>query len=468
MDFTSSFLRFSREFLLISQYQTLICLFILCVIFYLLKLLQDREIDFSLRTLVGLVFGVVFGLSIYFISRDFSFQNLEPTKILWIQEFDHYVDFLSDVFLGFIKMLVLPIVGISIIKVLLEFDKEVSMGAFLRKSFFWILLGVGIAVLVGVILGIVFQLGSGMEVQKGDLNSREVENLLTILLNLIPSNVVVEMSRNNIIAYVIFCFFIGFGAQSVAKVEKLNESYKVFEQLIKFLHQLIMRITLFVVRFMPYAVVCMMIKVILSYGISAIVSAGSFIVLIYIAMVVMFIVHMILIALHGLNPFVYAKKSFSTLLFAFVSRSSVGTLPLTISTLQDKLGVSRGVANFIPSIGTTVGLHGCAGYFPGLVAIFVAYQLGVTIDLGFVVMVVIVGILGSLGIAGIPGSATMAASIMLTGIGFGSHFGLLAIILAIDPIIDMARTASNVSGAMVSSICVDKELKTLNMEQYKN
>ena len=103
-----------------------------------------------------------------------------------------------------------------------------------------------------------------------------------------------------------------------------------------------------------------------------------------------------------------------------------------------------------------------------MAAIFIATSIGVEIDFSFVVIVVLMAMLGSLGIAGVPGSATMAVSVMLTGIGFGDHFALLSIVLAIDPIIDMARTASNVSGAMTASICTDRGLKTLDVKAYNS
>lgn len=448
---------FFSNFLVLSHWQSAVVLAILCVIFYILRFLDKRKIDFSIRTFVGLVAGVVFG---------FLLQYINPQSI-WLDEVRVWFGFLGNTFLGFIKMLVLPIVGISIIKVLLEVTTQVRISALLSRAFFWILFTVGLATLVGLFLGISFGVGDGMQTSYAQASEiRQVQNLPAILSNLIPSNIIETMGKNNIIAYVIFCFFIGFGAYGVRNKAEFKAAYSIFESCVQVVYQIVMDITLFIVRFMPYAVVCMMSEVILENGFEALKSAGNFIILIYVAMVIMFVIHFILIAINGLNPFTYVKKAFYVWMFAFSSRSSVGTLPLTISCLQEKLGVSKAVANFTASIGTTVGLNGCAGYFPALAVVFVAHSLGVEIGVSFVVAALFVAVLGSLGIAGVPGSATMAASIMLTGMGFSEHFVMLSIILAIDPIIDMARTASNVSGAMVSSICADKNLGTLDIKTY--
>ena len=272
---------FFSNFLVLSHWQSAVVLAILCVIFYILRFLDKHKIDFSIRTFVGLVAGVVFG---------FLLQYINPQSI-WLDEVRVWFGFLGNTFLGFIKMLVLPIVGISIIKVLLEVTTQVRISALLSRAFFWILFTVGLATLVGLFLGISFGIGDGMQTSYAQASEiRQVQNLPAILSNLIPSNIIETMGKNNIIAYVIFCFFIGFGAYGV--------------------YQIVMDITLFIVRFMPYAVVCMMSEVILENGFEALKSAGNFIILIYVAMVIMFVIHLILIAINGLNPFTYVKKAF--------------------------------------------------------------------------------------------------------------------------------------------------------------
>lgn len=448
---------------MLSQYQTLVVLICLCFFFYILKKMQDKGIDFSMRMLSGLLIGLAFGLVLQFLAYYFGDGG---QQVVWLIEVKNWFEFFGQAFVNCIKMLVIPIITISIIKVLLEINKDLKISAILTRVMFWIFLSVGIAAGVGVLLAWCFELKIPVTLPNTDIQIREVKNITQVFLGLIPSNIFDSMIKNNIIALVFFCFIIGFSARILARDETYKQAYDVFEKLIQILHQIIMNATLFILRFMPYAVVCMMAEIFLTNGFDMLKSALSFVVAIYLAMLVMFVVHLLLVASQGLNPFIFAKKAFPVWIFAFSSRSSVGTLPLTISTLQNKMGVSSGIANFAASIGSTIGLNGCAGYFPAMVAVFVAFSIGVPVDFSFVVSVILIAILGSIGIAGIPGSATMAMSIMLTGIGFGDYFWLLSIVLAIDPIIDMARTASNVSGAMVASVCADKGLKSLDLKIY--
>lgn len=455
-------LAFFQNFIMISTPQTVFVLLTLFVIFYLLKKMRDFKYNFSFRMFIALIVGLGFGFVLQFFA---DFPDKE-NAVLWFKEAKHYFSFFSSVFVAFIKMLVIPLVSVCIIKVIIEIDKNIKLSSLLSISLFWILFSTAIAAIIGLALAYMFDLGSNFNDNAGIRELREIQSFSSIILNLIPSNLITAYSKENIIAIVIFSFLIGLCAKQISKQAEYEKAFVSFENFINISHGIMMNMTKIVIKFMPYAVVCMMANVILSNGFEAIKTAGLFIVLTYVAMFIMFGVHFLLLLSQGLNPIKYAKKAFSVWLFAFSSRSSLGTLPMTVSVLEKKLGVSPVVANFVASIGTTTGLNGCAGYFPAMAAVFVCFALGVEFDISFALMIVLVAVLGSLGIAGVPGSATMAASIMLAGLGFGDNFMMLSLILAIDPIIDMARTASNVSGAMTSALCTAKNLKTLDKKVY--
>lgn len=205
-----------------------------------------------------------------------------------------------------------------------------------------------------------------------------------------------------------------------------------------------------------------------SKGIGAIAEVGKFILVLYLATIVVFIIQMIAVSLFGLNPFIYVKKSISLMILAFTSRSSVGCLPVTISTLTNKLGVSESTASFVASFGTTAGMQGCAGIFPALTIVFVTNMSGNPMDITLMIMTVIVVAISSLGIAGIPGTATMAASVSLSGTGLASLFPLINPILAIDPIIDMPRTMLNVIGSLTNALMVDKSMGNIDSKMYQD
>ena len=145
----------------------------------------------------------------------------------------------------------------------------------------------------------------------------------------------------------------------------------------------------------------------------------------------------------------------------------MGVLPLTVETLTHRLGVSTTTANTVASFGTTAGMQGCAGVFPGLAVVYIANVSGIPFDLTLFIMSIVVIALGSIGIAGVPGTATMAASVSLSGTGLGAYFSTISPVLAIDPIIDMGRTMLNVSGSMTNAIVVDKIMGTFDEEAFK-
>ncbi|PAF50527.1 cation:dicarboxylase symporter family transporter [Helicobacter sp. 13S00477-4] len=453
-----------RDFLALSEPLTWGVLIVLGACFYLLWLLQKKNFGFSARMFVALFMGIMLGFALQSIAG--YPQQDEMKHIAWFAEVKVWLGFFGKAFVHFIKMLVIPIILFSMIRVILNIDNGINLKALLSRSIFWLLFTTAIAASVGIFLAVTFGLGENFSAYVGDKQIREVKTFTDVLLGLIPGNPIAAMSNENIVGVVILTFFIGFGARSIAKKKEFEGISKTFSDVIEAGYQIVMLMTLFVIRFMPYAVVCLMANTLVSNGFGAIKDAALFVGLVYLAMVIMLGVHLLLITLHGLNPWIYFRKCLDAWMLAFTSRSSVAMLPLSISTLTQKLGVNPTTANFTASLGSTVGLNGCAGYFPAMTAVFIANLLHVPVDFSFMAMVVVVAVLGSLGIAGIPGVATMAASIMLTGIGFGGHFGLLAIVLAIDPILDMARTMSNVSGAMTSAVCTDKELGTLNKKTY--
>ena len=219
---------------------------------------------------------------------------------------------------------------------------------------------------------------------------------------------------------------------------------------------------------LPYANVALLANTSAQKGLASILDVGIFIIALYVALIVQFIIQILAVMLHGVNPIHYLKKSVALLILAFTSRSSAGCLPVTIETLVTRLGVNQGTASFVAGFGTTAGMQGCAGVFPAMLIVYVCHLTGTPLDITMLVMTVIVVTIGSLGIAGIPGTATMAASVSLSGVGMASSFSLIGPILAIDPLIDMMRTMVNVSGSVTNSIMIDKQLGTLDMTKYNS
>jgi hypothetical protein len=194
---------------------------------------------------------------------------------------------------------------------------------------------------------------------------------------------------------------------------------------------------------------------------------GQFVIASYVALIVMFIIHLILIAINGLNPLTYVRKTLPVLTFAFTSRTSAGTLPLNVDTQVKKLGVSDGIANFSASFGISIGQNGCAGIYPAMLAIMIAPTAGIDpFSFSFIATVIAVVTVSSFGVAGVGGGATFAALIVLSTLNL--PVALAGLLISVEPLIDMGRTALNVSGSMTSGLITSKWTKELDVSVYNS
>ena len=453
---------FFKEFLMISDIKTIIFILVLFALFFGMKIVEKRKIVFSTRMIIATFIGLVLGIVIQAVS---GFAK-DPMEITFVLETTKWYSLFGNGFIDLIRMLVIPLIMVSIIHVIVNMKEGADIGALTKKTLTVTVIMVSISVIVGLSVGMVFKVGSTMTVEQGSAEIKEVKTIVDTLRGLIPSNPAKAMVDVNIIALVVISAFFGIGAKRMTK--KYMDVVKPFIDLINALQKIIMSIAMTIIKWMPYAVIALLANTIAQRGIESIKEVGIFIIALYVAVIIMFIIQLIAIFLFGINPIIYLKKGVAVMVLAFTSRSSVGCLPLTIETLVDKMGVNDGTASFVGGFGTTAGMQGCAGVFPALLLVFVCNVTGTPMDITFIVMALVVIVIGSFGIAGIPGTATMAASVALSGVGMASLFPTISPILAIDPIIDMGRTLLNVTGSMTNALIVDKSLGQLNMEHFKD
>ena len=457
---------FFKQFLMISDIKTIIFLVILFGVIMAIERLPKQKFNFSAKVMVATVIGLILGLGIQFIA---GFPK-DPMQLTFVKETTLWYSLLGGGFISLIRMLVIPLVMVSIIHVIINMKEDANLGDLVKKTLVITLVMVAISVVVGLGLGILFNVGKTVDtvavVTDSARKIREVKNIVDTLKALIPSNPVEAMVNLNIVGLVIFSAIVGVAAKRMAK--KYMHIVKPFFELINALQKIIVSMAMSIIKWMPVAVVPLLANTVAQKGIHAIAEVGKFILVLYFAVIIMFIIQMIVVAAFGLNPFVYVKKSISLLILAFTSRSSVGCLPVTISTLTNKLGVTESTASFVGSFGTTAGMQGCAGIFPALTIVFVTHMSGNSVDITLFAMTIIVVAISSLGIAGIPGTATMAASVGLSGTGLAALFPMINPILAIDPIIDMPRTMLNVSGSVTNALMVDKSLGNINLSVYND
>ena len=422
---------FFTDYLMLSNSLSIgiIAVFVLALIG--IYVLQRKGTSFGNLVIIGTIVGAVLGVAIQVIA---GFPD-DPSKVVYIKESTKWFSLVGGGFIDLIRMLVIPIVFISIVHVILHMEAGANLKKLVVAMVSTNLGMVAVAAIVGLILGNAFGLGQGFDIVESGKKIREIKPMVDTFRALIPSNPI----------------------QAAAETKLFDE-----------LHQLISWVADFIIGLMPYGVVALLASTLATRGLQAILDMGLFVVLLYVGLLIMFVVQAILIASFGYNPITYFKKAKAPLLLAFTSRSSMGVLPLTVETLTKRLGVNATTANTVASFGTTAGMQGCAGVFPALVVVYISNVAGIPFDLTMYIMSVIVIAIGSVGIAGVPGTATMAASVSLSGTGLGAYFTSISPILAIDPLIDMGRTCLNVSGSLTNALVVDKIMGTIDKDAYNN
>ena len=231
------------------------------------------------------------------------------------------------------------------------------------------------------------------------------------------------------------------------------------------LNAMVMEVVKMVLRLTPYGILALIAAFVVGSNWAQALKLVNFILISYLAILIMFVIHFGILALYGLNPFTYLKKAWSTLTFAFFSRTSAGTLPMTIKTQTARLGVPDSIANIGSSLALSIGQNGCAGIYPAMLAVMVAPSLGINpLEIGFLVKLILIVAVSSFGIAGVGGGATFAGLVVLSSLGF--PVWIAALLMSVEPLIDMARTALNVSDAFVANLVTAKMQGELNLELY--
>ena len=451
---------FLSEFLFITNIKTISFIAILVAIFVLVRKMEKKKVKFSTRMISAMGIGLVLGLFIQLVA---GFPK-DPSSIRWIEEVSKWYGLIGNGFMDLLKMLVVPLIFVSIIRVIINMKDGVNLGKLTLKSLTVLLGTTALAAIVGLVVGNLFNLGAGEVLITSNTDMREITSIVDTLRGLLPSNPVQAMAEGNIVAVVIFAAFIGTSMKRLNK--KYSDVIKPAWDLVEASYKIITSVAMTVIKFMPYAVVALLANTIAARGVGAILGVVDFIIALYVSVAIMFIIHLIIIALNGLNPFKYVKNVMEPLILAFTSRSSLGTLPVTIETLTEKAGVDNGVASFVGSLGSNAGMNGCAAIYPALMAVTVANMSGTPMDFSFYGMLLVIIVISSLGIAGLPGTATMAVSVVISGMGMGAAFPLVGGIIAIDPILDMGRTMLNVNGTMVTAVTVANSFGDIDKEKF--
>ncbi|MCH4382795.1 L-cystine transporter [Staphylococcus haemolyticus] len=434
-----------------------------------LFIMAKKHVSFPKRVFTALGLGIVFGIAIHLIYGANS-KVLETTA--------DWFSIVGDGYVALLQMIVMPLIFISIVSAFSKIqigDKFAKIGTYI----FMFLIGtVAIAAIVGIFYAIVFgldassiDLGSAENSRGSEISSQAKDltanTLPQQILELLPSNPFLDFTgqrTTSTIAVVIFAIFVGFAYLRVAR--KQPESGSLLKRGIDAIYALVMSIVTFVLRLTPYGIIAIMASTIATSDFQAIWTLGKFMIASYAALITMYIIHLILLAVMGINPVRYVKKTLEVLIFAFTSRSSAGALPLNIQTQTQRLGVPDGIANFSASFGLSIGQNGCAGIYPAMLAIMVAPVANVDIDLPFILTLIGVVIISSFGVAGVGGGATFASILVLSTLNL--PVALAGVLISIEPIIDMGRTALNVNDSILAGTGTAKLTGNMDKDKFNS
>ena len=405
---------------------------------YIIYLVKSKTGKFSYSTLTALAIGLILGA---IFKGDIMFLEV-----------------VGKGYISLIKMIVVPLVMVSIITSIIRLKNLDTLKSIGIKTLGILLGTTGVAAIIGIIIGKIFKLGQGLSfVGAEGFKAREIPSFSKVLLDFLPSNPVASVVNNQIIPIVIFSLFIAIAL--VIEDNKNPEKVKPFKDFILSTYELVLSITRIVLKFIPYGVFALITTAAATNGMDTIKSLINVILAVYIACILQIVlVHTPLIAFVARkNPLKFFKDIFPAQVIAFTSQSSYGTLPVTIKSLVENAKVSENIASFVAPLGSTIGMNACGGLYPAIVAIFVANVFNVDMTMYHYFLIVLTTVISSIGIAGVPGAATMSTTVVLSTLGLPIEG--MAMVMAVDAIIDMMRTATNVTGSAVAALVVDETEK---------
>ena len=428
---------------------------------YGLMHLASRGFSLSQRVLASLVLGALLGL---------VFQMVYGADPVAIKETLAWSNIVGSGYVSLLKMIIMPLILVSMIAAVVKMDEISTLGK-IGGTVVAILIGTTIiSAVVGIAVANVFGLSAdGLTNGARELARAEVlqsrQGVVTdlsfpkIILSFIPQNIFSDLAGarpTSIIAVVIFGILTGIAGLHVTRDEP--EQGRKFREFMETAQSVVMKLVRLVINLTPYGVLSLMTKVTAGSSGSDILDLLSFIVASYVAIALMFVVHGLLLTGFGINTLIYFKKVWPVLTFAFTSRSSAATIPLNVETQIRDLKHHPTIANFSATFGATIGQNGCAGIYPAMLATMIAPTMGIDpLDPTFMLTLVGVVAISSFGIAGIGGGATFAALMVLPAMGL--PVVLVALLISIEPLIDMARTALNVNGAMTAGSITNQVLQ---------
>ncbi len=426
-----------------------------------LNVLARREVALSHRVLIAVALGVLLGLA----AKAYLGHETQT-----LAAFLSWSDVVASGYVSLLKMIVMPLVLVSMTAAVIKIDAVATLG---RVGGLIVLILMA-TTLVAALIGAMVAAFSGLDLSglvEGEREMARAETLQrrsaqvselsfpSILISFLPTNIFADLSGTrptSIIAVAIFGMLVGTAglyvrAQSSVLGERILKGMEAIQVLVMALVRLVINLT-------PYGVLALMLQVTASANASDILNLLGFILASYAAIALMFLMHGLILKVAGLSPSRFFSQAWPALSFAFASRSSAATIPINVEVQIRGLRNHPSIANLSATFGATIGQNGCAGIYPAMLAVMIAPSLGLDpMAFDFLLPLLLIITVSSFGIAGVGGGATFAALVVLPAMGL--PVALVALLISIEPLIDMARTALNVSGSMLAGTLTQRILQ---------
>lgn len=391
-----------------------------------------RKIGFGNQCLLALILGLVAG------------RFLPQSAVNVITPF-------GDAFLKLLQLIVVPLTFSTIVASFAKLDDIALVKRLGTKTLLWFVITALIAATVGIIIGRIFNPGEGLSLTMAasDYQARTIPNISQTFLDMVPGNLIGQVASGKVIPIIIFAVFFGLALTAIGEKGKTVRTF--FDEF----SQVMFVITRKIIRLSPYGIFALLVAVGNQYGIATLLPLGKFIVAIYVACAVQLIVYAILITFVAKrNPLTFFKQFWPAMITAFTTSSSLGTLPVTMETLVDRVKISERVTGFVAPLSATMKMDGCGAIYPAIVCIMTATVFGIHLSAQQYILIAITAAVATIGTAGVPGTASIMATVVLTSVGLPLQG--LALVIGIDKIVDMMRTMTNVTGGGVCATIVDK------------
>ena len=394
------------------------------------------------QILIAMVLGLLVG---YFIG--------EPAKVL---------EPLGDIFMSLIRMCVIPVVFVSLVCGITSLSDMAAMRRIAWKSM--AIYAVSMAIMAAISMGaaMLFKVGAGFGLTSGHVSAPVAAptSIKDALLGAIPSNPFKAFAEGALLPTIVFAIFFGLA------INLAGEAAVPVRRFFESLSSVVFTLINIVLKFAPIGVFGLMAYVTADHGFSVLGHLGSLVVVNYVVMLFfMIVVCSAMLMVWRLNPLPFLRKMIPVQLFAYSSASSAATLPLNLENTQDRMGVDKRVASFVLPLGSTVNMAGLACYL-GTVTIFASNAYGIELSFSQLLTVMLTTTLASIGAAGIPGAALVVMGLVLSSVGLPLE--VIAVIAAVDRLIDMCCTAANVTGDTVTAVMVAKSEGMLDMACYNS